>query len=439
MCSESEPAADTTSQQTNATENKTQLTFHESWSEQQRADLLRMYCMLLIDVPTAMDDFPALVEAMEDMVEAHVADNFRDWDEAEFERLYREASKKCSPKYWLFMQRAVSPWLELLKETAATGRGDVYGKDGSSLAWLAVRLGMPDMVKELVRRGTDPNHPYCVSNGGLGEIASMEVQEDLLTAVVAQDPLCVSAEISPQTSKELLDWLLANGADPNKSHAPTLLLCCSKEMFWNRSVLCSEPILLLLESLPPVQQRMLINHLLQAVPDNGALLEKLHNKGLLQLQDMHLYGNILSDLKDAELTPDIPQKMQLLLNLGVDPNAMPEILEQDDFESEDAFDAYTDQFCSYPPLHPLRSIFYLLLDNEDGNVDMPLQCLEMLLKAGATTDIYESELPDNPQLREKIVALMHQYNVPILPEEREEFEEHELEDDEEEPEEEYNE
>ena len=59
----------------------------------------------------------------------------------------------------------------------------------------------------------------------------------------------------------------------------------------------------------------------------------------------------------------------------------------------------------------------------------------MLLKAGATTDVYESELPDNPQLREKIVALMQQYHLPVLPDEAD----HEVSEEEDEPEEEYDE
>ncbi len=160
MCSESEPTPNTEPQQTNATENKGSLSFHESWSEQQRAALLRMYCMLRIDVPATMAHTFALAEAMEEMVEAHVADNFRDWDEAEFERMYQEARKQCPPRVYITSQMVIAPWLELLKETAATGRGDVYGKDGASLAWLAVRLCMPDMVKELVRRGADPNQKY---------------------------------------------------------------------------------------------------------------------------------------------------------------------------------------------------------------------------------------------------------------------------------------
>ena len=435
MCSESEPTPNTEPQQTNATENKGSLSFHESWSEQQRAALLRMYCMLRIDVPATMAHTFALAEAMEEMVEAHVADNFRDWDEAEFERMYQEARKQCPPRVYITSQMVIAPWLELLKETAATGRGDVYGKDGASLAWLAVRLGMPDMVKELVRRGADPNQKY-IPPGMEG--ARISIQEDLLSPLVMHSPLCQSADMSPQVRKELVDWLLANGADPNKSHAPTLLSYCSWGVGLHRSTLCAEPILLKLESIEPAAQKELAVHLLRYVPDNGALFEKLHNKGLLQVQNMHLYGNILSDLCemlfDTETTPDIPQKMHLLLTLGINPNAMPEILEQDDFESEEAFEKYTEPFEDYPPLHPLTSI----LNHMDDNEDVSLQCLEMLLKAGATTDVYESELPDNPQLREKIVALMQQYHLPVLPDEAD-HEVYEEEDDDEEPEEEYDE
>ncbi|MBR1998732.1 MAG: hypothetical protein IJ993_09985, partial [Akkermansia sp.] len=78
MCTESEPTPNAEHQQTNATENKGSLSFHESWSEQQRAALLRMYCMLRIDVPATMADTFALVEAMEDVLAELVADNFRD-------------------------------------------------------------------------------------------------------------------------------------------------------------------------------------------------------------------------------------------------------------------------------------------------------------------------------------------------------------------------
>ncbi len=436
MCSESEPAPTSESQQAKATENEDSLTFHESWSEQQRADLLRMYCMLRIDVPATAADSAALMESMVNMVADHMADNFSEWDEAEFERLYQAERKKYPPEFTLFCQTVIEPWLKLLRETAATGRGDVYGKDGASLAWLAVRLCMPDMVKELVRRGADPNQKYIPP---AMEGARISIQEDLLSTIVMHSPLCQSADMSPQVRKELVDWLLANGADPNKSHAPTLLSYCSWGVGLHRSTLCAEPILLKLESIEPAAQKELAVHLLRYVPDNGALFEKLHNKGLLQLQNMHLYGNILSDLgnmlSDTETTPDISQKMHLLLTLGINPNAMPEVLSQNDFESEEAFEEYTDQFEEYPPEHPLRSIFYSLLDNEDANGDLPLQCLEMLLKAGATTEFYESELPDTPRLREKIVALMQQYHVPILSD-KEDNEEYEEEDDEEEAEEE---
>ncbi len=420
MCNEQESTPEPTEKKTPAQEQRPQapvpssnLIFHESWTAQQRAELQHMYDLLGNEVP---DNLISCKDSVDDVVNEAISELVGTPMQTD------KPEENDSPNLMdrVAARLALSTWRTLLSKTAASGRGDIYNKDGLSLAWVAVRLGKTEMVKELVRRGADPNRPYCVRAQGF------DIQESLLGAVAAQSHLGAELRMTPEQAEELVRWLLDNGADPNKCQLKTLGLCCQLEMRIHHRATCTELILSHMNTLPEHMQCTLAASLLGCVPNSWATFEKLYNQGIFTRQGMEEVESVLCGFMQ-NYTDDHPQKLENLLKLGLNPNYAPEAREEDDFESEKAFDEYTDLFTCYPPQRPLIHTLLAISAYEDEQeyVSVYMQCLEIMLRAGATAEVKEHMLPENTELRNRITELLKQHNIPILTEEEEDDDEEE--------------
>lgn len=116
--------------------------FHESWNEQQRADL------------AAMDDYLCNnqeLTALSTMFTAGLSPV----------TLKLREYPICAPLALLLGRRDLGkPAREALHIVISTGKGDVELRSGVPIADLALRMHKIELVKELVNRGADPNHRY---------------------------------------------------------------------------------------------------------------------------------------------------------------------------------------------------------------------------------------------------------------------------------------
>ena len=377
------PAVSTKKATAKKTANKKNaITFHESWTEQQRADIQHMYKLLSVDLPAEMH------------------------------------GEQASPIEKAAARATIAPMLKVLTQSAATGRGDIYGKDGISLAWLAIRLGKPQMVKELVRRGTNPNQQM--------KFLGTEMGEDLISSIIAQSPVSETVRMIPEEYAELLQWLLENGADPNKSHPHMLNICCQKEMFTYNRCTCTTLVLDKINSLTAEQQADLATTMLRNIPDSGAAFEHFFKKGLFTQKGVECNESVF-----FVLGMDAPEKMEKLIDMGFDPNYIPPLRDRKEFDRDSDYEDYLSDYCGdTPPLvFLIDNLGMMGITDEDLQKvqQIRLQCIEIILRHGATAELYESDLPTEEPLRTKLTALLKQYNVPVLPDE---VDEEEYEDDE---------
>ena len=147
------------------------LSFHESWSEEQRLELTQMYHLL----QDLNDDTTREDQAM-------------------------------------------------LRRVAATGRGDIYTPQGFSAAHLAAHMSFLSLLKDLVLRGADPN---------MVQRTSPEHPESVFqTAMACISPdIEGRSERAPQSLRlETLAWLLEHGADINTNISQTILIAQLSDM-----------------------------------------------------------------------------------------------------------------------------------------------------------------------------------------------------------------
>lgn len=412
------PAANTPTPSSAHKQNKHNISFHESWTPQQRADLLHMYHLLSVDLPKYMIQSAKASEAISiDVDENDTSEQIAEKLCTALEENHRRAKEEEGSLAERAVARAATlPMRNLLKKTAAAGRGDVYNKDGLSLAYLAIRLGMPELAKELVRRGADPNKRYYC---GTDLHVAGPAYEDLLCAAVGQQPLCETAILTPEQAADMVQWLLANGADPNKSQLSMLSLCCQMEMILHNRSTCTTLILDKMHTLPAEQQAELAAAMLWHVPGSWDTFEHFFRKGIFTREGMEQNCSFFNSLICC---PDAPAKIEQLIALGFDPNYIAPRRSRKEFESAAAYQDYLDEYGQQLPLLEILINDTVFADNEE-EFALRLQCIETLLRHGATAELYESNLPEDEEKRAKILTLLQQYNIPVLSEEVETDEE----------------
>ena len=119
--------------------------FHESWSEQQRADLLAMDEELRHNTKLAAVPVVYEVENMGHSLVPLLNNWLGERNVASVALNYREF---------------VAPARQALHEAIRTGRGDIFTLRGEPLAAWALRLRKPELFLELVKRGADVNREF---------------------------------------------------------------------------------------------------------------------------------------------------------------------------------------------------------------------------------------------------------------------------------------
>lgn len=424
------PAANTPTPSSAHKQNKHNISFHESWTPQQRADLLHMYHILSVDLPKDM------IQAANTSHELSIELEEGDTSEQVAEKVaaaLEENRKQAAEKEPTMAERAAAraatlPMRNLLKKTAATGRGDVYNKDGLSIAYLAIRLGMPELAKELVRRGAEPNKRYYC---GTDLHVAGPAYEDLLCAAVGQQPLCETAILTPEQAADMVQWLLANGADPNKSQLSMLSLCCQMEMILHNRSTCTTLILDKMHTLPAEHQAELAGAMLWHVPGSWDTFEHFFRKGIFTREGMEQNRSFFSTFTYC---PDAPEKLEKLIAMGFDPNYTPPRRDRKEFKNDTEYEEYLDEYYEGERSPLLVLLTEIAFAEDEEEFSLQLQCMETLLRHGATAELEEFHLPQDEAKRAKIMSLLQQYNIPVLSEddEAEDEEENDEEDEEEE-------
>ncbi|MBR2125584.1 MAG: hypothetical protein IJ943_02485 [Akkermansia sp.] len=180
--------------------------FHESWSEQQRADLLA------IDTALRGPDFAGLVY-------------FTEVGLSPLTCTLRESKWGMVPALLLGWRELGMPARAALHETIRTGKGDVLLPSGIPVADFALKYRKTELLKELIRRGANPNHEYVAwstpveaTNGG---------HTNLIWECFEGLGLDFDHKLSPDTRLELLDFMLEHGGNvttPPNSRVPELYI-----------------------------------------------------------------------------------------------------------------------------------------------------------------------------------------------------------------------
>ncbi|MBQ2380564.1 MAG: hypothetical protein II295_09270 [Akkermansia sp.] len=172
--------------------------FHESWNEQQRADLLAIDNELRHNKMIAGLTF------------------FNEGSLSPTTQWLKESKWGMLPALFLGWRELAMPAREALHETMRTGRGDVLLASGIPVADIALKCHKIELFKELIRRGANPNHAYiawdapvAATNGG---------QTNLVWEAFNGLNLNFETYLEPEVRIELLEFMLAHGG--NVTSAP---------------------------------------------------------------------------------------------------------------------------------------------------------------------------------------------------------------------------
>lgn len=373
------------------------LIYHKSWSPEQRQSLHHLRNMVRDVVPQE-----ATAEALAPpMLSAYIA------------RLIQCPFTGIGWLYDTQHKREAHRLCHLIQQVAATGRGDVYDENGYSPAYMAIQLGMFELAKELVRRGTDPNHPYMADMG----FTPKPTYETLLChAVSGPAARYVSGNTYEQTT-DMVQWLLEHGADPNKNHHTMLAVYCQMEMLTYGKCDGTALILSKLRNLSHAGQSAIASTMLQEVDGSWNEFEKWYNKGLFTKAGLEGTHSALHYIINGNAA-DTPQKIERLLRLGFNPNHVPQSKQECDFESSVEYEEYAAQLDEVPPEPPLlRAMTYLRIcaeaDAPQQQTEKALQILEILLKYGATAELHEVDLPKHEPTRAATLHLLKKYNLAV--------------------------
>ncbi len=180
---------------------------HESWNEQQCADLLE------IDNALRSPDIAAL-------------SFFCRGD------LLSPTTQWMMERKWCQVPALLLGWRDLgmtaraaLHETMRTGKGDILLPSGIPVADFALKCHKTELLKEMVRRGANPNHSY-ISWHTAGYIG--DNRTNLIWETFAGNSLNFESRISQEERLELLEFMHANGGSvasvPNQWLATTHLM-----------------------------------------------------------------------------------------------------------------------------------------------------------------------------------------------------------------------
>lgn len=391
------------------------LSFHESWTPEQRAELQALHDN---HVKGMVRDYLALQEKLDAALS-----NIKDSPRKEFAAgLIKQEFFPLHdlPAFIQYIELSIGfrpvciRMDEVLRHVAATGRADYYcAENNLSAAYIAARCGKLDLVKELVLRGNDPNLPLRIRPEGEDD-ANALCYETVFQASIACVPY-FSGEAPPLTQRlELLDWLLAHGADINAyarqgRENMALLIATIACMHEN-------------EQLPPEQRGLLLLWLL----DHGLQVDVDRDSGFLNKQlaacNPSLLPRIMEKVYPSSPTPE--QKARILRSflesgvqdkaakvrwalevLGADPN-LPIMREKSDEEDLDRQETPTMKLA-------VPRVFLPLEEEDEAEFNEQLAALDILLAHGGRMDRPGSDAPEIPALRERYFEVLRQNGIDL--------------------------
>ena len=399
-----------------------ELSYHESWTPEQRAALAAMDAKLrrVVDVELAFLD--ELEEAVRQRSEAQASAHSNDEDELHEDvgwRLYKHINPLAAlPRSWRFvvssaaMRDMLAEMRTALKEAAASGRGNVCAlrEVQMSLAHAAIRLGETRLVPGLIQHGESPNTALVVEGADT-------IRETLFQSAILCTPLSFGSAIpTRQERRELMEYLLEHGALVDgeqsseavaKSGHYSMLLAAMSPMYFGDDERGEALELLLEHGLTPAPKDAAF--LAQVLRSEGTLptMRRLHGKGLLGVHatEPRLRAALLHALLSRGHVPQIAEKVRWALEeLGADPT-LPVLQEDGDAPKE-----------ATPTIDLALSDIYRI-DREEMSEEAQaeaaevLAAIDLLLAHGARPEAPERYLPRNAALREQYLALLARHGI----------------------------
>ena len=394
------------------------LTFHESWTPEQRADLQALSGHMLhfgreMRESKSAEKFDRMAQAIEEAVRKFIEKN----PDAPIELPEKPDSQ--SPSEWqqrisddIVSRVVMAERYSALRKIAATGRGDVA--PGQSIAQVACLLGYTALAEELIRRGEDPNTAM--------PIRGSQFETPFQSAMVCDS--YISGEAAPVEQRiKLLETMLEHGADINARTG-----CVEDADERNAHLFYA----LLSATTPPYDHGAIMEWLLEhglsirsdRDEENAASLliygdgslptyRRLVQKGLLPdspRMKAHLLRCAVSATHDAEA-----KTLWCLDELHADPNFV--LMEPHNSEDQDG-DFIVE-------MRPKNHIIYAILrrissyadpkDAEDmAEFDTTLRLLDILMEHGATPGDRKSyiPIPEDETLRARLLDALHKHNIP---------------------------
>lgn len=181
---------------------------HESWSEQQKADLL--------DIDNGLRN-SAEIAGLTFFYEGELAPGTQ-W--------LRKRKWGMIPALLLGRRELCMTARAALHESMRSGKGDILLTTGIPVADFALKFHKFDLLKEFIRRGADPNHVYVPWTAPVASTSGG--QSNLIWETFNGVHLDFETIMPPDTRLELLDFMLANGSNistvPNKTTAELYIL-----------------------------------------------------------------------------------------------------------------------------------------------------------------------------------------------------------------------
>ncbi|MDO5469831.1 MAG: hypothetical protein Q4F38_00900 [Akkermansia sp.] len=171
---------------------------HESWSEQQKADLL--------DIDNSLRN-SAEIAGLTFFYEGELAPGTQ-W--------LRKRKWGMIPALLLGRRELCMTARAALHESMRSGKGDILLTTGIPVADFALKFHKFDLLKEFIRRGADPNHVYVPWTAPVASTSGG--QSNLIWETFNGVHLDFETIMPPDTRLELLDFMLAHGG--NVASAP---------------------------------------------------------------------------------------------------------------------------------------------------------------------------------------------------------------------------
>lgn len=196
-----------------------ELTYHPSWTPEQRAELHALDANICHAVEMCLGMYAEWDEMLSHVVEEQTTTEEEEAQYAKGEKLRPDVGarllKRINPLLglsakWRYvittygMRSLLVEWRSALKQVAAGGHGEAtaHRESGMTLAQVASRFGQLELVRGLVLHGADPNNGLIIPD-------SNNRKETLFQTTLACIPFFGGAAPPVQERQALLEWMMA--------------------------------------------------------------------------------------------------------------------------------------------------------------------------------------------------------------------------------------